>query len=83
MVKSAEFGQPCRAPEPGRCRICGGTPFIPDAWTDAERTLCDRPGCVAEAQAEITTHPDEAESLLRPYDGPRYGFAPGRHHRGW
>lgn len=23
MVKTASFGQPCAAPEPGRCRICG------------------------------------------------------------
>lgn len=25
MTKTAEFGQPCAAPLPGKCRICGCT----------------------------------------------------------
>lgn len=77
MTKSAEFGQPsARVAEPGRCRICGGGPMIRDGWSDAQRTLCDRPGCVAAARAEIVTKPEEAREMMRPQSGPRYGFAP-------
>jgi hypothetical protein len=65
MVKSAEFGRPTdRAPEPGRCRICGCTRItacdVPTdygsracAWTDETKTLCDLPSCLEAARAEI------------------------------
>lgn len=87
-MKTAEFGVPCRAPEPGKCRICGWTPVdMYDleraaepfyAWVDETRTLCDNPKCVAAARAELTLDPIEAEVLSRPYSGTRYGFAPRR-----
>jgi hypothetical protein len=75
-MKTAEFGVPCRAPEPGRCRICSRTGT--DIWADETGTLCVAPACVAAARAELTLDPIEAEVLSRPYSGTRYGFAPGR-----
>lgn len=72
-MKTAEFGQPCEAPVPGKCRICGGSSAM---WADETETLCIRTGCLAAARAELTTHSDEADQLLRPYEGKRYGFAP-------
>lgn len=78
MVKTADFGKPCAAPEPGRCRICGSDGGREWVWADETQTLCDRPACVAAARAEITTRPEEARQLMRPYEGKRYGFAPKR-----
>lgn len=64
MVKSAEFGVPCRAAMPGRCRICGCTRITACdvathygsracGWIDETRTLCDAPKCLAAARAEL------------------------------
>lgn len=81
MVKTAEFGQPTdRVPEPGRCRICGhsGDSVLRDGWADETKTLCDRPECIAAARAELTVRPLDAEALLGPQTGPRYGFAPNQ-----
>jgi hypothetical protein len=72
-MKTAEFGVPCKAPESGRCRICGARPV---SWADETRTLCMSADCLEAARKELTTHPEEAESLRRPYEGKRYGFAP-------
>lgn len=58
-MKTAEFGQPCKAPEPGRCRICGygesgSSPVCKvNGWADETKTLCDAPECVAAARAEL------------------------------
>lgn len=102
MTKTAEFGQPCKAPLPGTCRICGCTritacdvPYIEEVsvpgrpgnigryegsracgWTDETKTLCDAPECIAAARAEIVPRPFEAEEIMRPQTGKRYGFAP-------
>lgn len=90
-MKTAEFGRPCRAPEPGRCRICGCTEdracnrmaddpqpgwHQPCGWADHTQTLCDNPACLAAARSELTVKPEEAEALQRPFTGERYGFAP-------
>jgi len=51
VVKTREFGQPCRAPEPGRCRICRRTGD--DIWADETGTLCVSPECVEAARKEL------------------------------
>lgn len=71
-MKTAEFGQPCKAPERGRCRICGCTRItacsveVPGhgmqseracCWTDETETLCDAPSCLAAARAELGLTP--------------------------
>jgi hypothetical protein len=53
MVKTREFGQPCRAPQPGRCRICGCNGMEALYWADETKTLCNRAACIAEARREI------------------------------
>lgn len=65
-MKTAEFGVPCAAPQPGTCRICGctedracvtqtdGSPNgTPCGWADHTRTLCDNRNCVAAAKREL------------------------------
>jgi hypothetical protein len=79
MVKTREFGRPCAAPLPGQCRMCGCSDADEGwgdlvGWADETRTLCNAPACTTAARAELTVRPDP--SLTRPYDGPRYGFAP-------
>lgn len=86
VTKTAEFGQPCRAPLPGTCRICGygETGVSPvcriKGWADDAKTLCTEPECIAAARAEIgyKGFPREPLDIEKPYTGKRYGFAPGK-----